>query len=64
MLYDSNDGTYLCTTRAEDMHAGSQFEYETTAAQALTWAVKWLTALELVMAGDMSKELFNRPVGI
>lgn len=64
LLYDSNDGTYLCTTRAEDMHAGSQFEYETTAAQALTWAVKWLTALELVMAGDMSKELFNRPGGI
>ena len=64
LIHDSADGTYLCTTRAEDMHAGSQFEYETTAAQALTWAVKWLTALELVMAGDMSKELFNRPGGI
>ena len=64
LLYDSVDGTYLCTTRAEDIHAGSRFDYETSAAQTITWAVKWLTALELVMTGDLSKELFNRPEGI
>lgn len=64
LLYDSVDGTYLCTTRAQDIHVGADAAYETTAVQSITWAVKWLTALELVMSGDMSKELFNRPDGI
>ena len=64
LLYDPNDGTYLCTTRAQDIHVGPYYDYETTAAQTITWAVKWLTALELVMTGDLSKELFNRPDGI
>ena len=41
-----------------------QTAYETTAVQTLTWAVKWLTALELVMTGDLSKELFNKSEGI
>ena len=62
LLYCPKDGTYLCTTRAEDMSYGTQ--YETTAVQTLTWAIKWLTALELVLTGDMSKELFNSPNGI
>lgn len=62
LLYCPKDGTYLCTTRAEDMSYGTQ--YETTAVQTLTWANKWLVALELVMTGDLSKELFNSPVGI
>jgi len=62
LLYSEQDGTYLCTTRAEDISYGSR--EETTAAQTLTWAVKWLTALELVMTGDLSKELFNKPDGI
>lgn len=64
LLYDSQDGTYLCTTRAEDIHVGQNAYYETSAAQTITWAVKWLTALELVMTGNLSKELFNRPEGI
>lgn len=64
LLYDPKDGTYLCTTRAQDIHAGSDYEYVTSAVQTITWAVKWLTALELVMTGDLSKELFNRPEGI
>jgi hypothetical protein len=62
LLYCETDGTYLCTTRAEDISYGRR--EETTAAQTLTWAVKWLTALELVMSGNLSKELFNRPDGI
>ena len=62
LLYDEQDGTYLCTTRAEDVSVGTS--YETTAAQTLTWAVKWLTALELVLAGDLSPNLFNKPDGI
>jgi hypothetical protein len=62
LLYSEQDGTYLCTTRADDMSQHTQ--YETSAAQTMTWAVKWLTALELVMTGDLSKELFNKPEGI
>ena len=62
LLYDEQDGTFLCTTRASDM--SYQTAYETTAVQTLTWAVKWLTALELVMTGDLSKELFNKSEGI
>jgi hypothetical protein len=57
LLYSETDGTYLCTIRAEDMSYGTQ--YETTVAQILAVAVKWLTALELVMTGDLSMELFN-----
>ncbi|MDR1330703.1 MAG: hypothetical protein LBK07_01205 [Tannerella sp.] len=62
LLYNETDGTYLCTTRADDMSYSTHAV--TTAVQTLTWAVKWLTALELVMSGDLSKELFNRPDGI
>ncbi|MDR1170443.1 MAG: hypothetical protein LBK97_06380, partial [Prevotellaceae bacterium] len=62
LLYNEKDGIYLCTTRAEDM--SYKKPAETTAVQTLTWAVKWLTALELVMTGDLSKDLFNEPDGI
>ena len=62
LLSDPVDGTYLCTTRSTDMSYGTT--YETTAAQTLTWAMKWLSALELVLAGDMSPEVFNKPDGI
>ena len=62
LIRSTEDGLYLCTTRAEDM--SYQTQCETTAAQTLTWAVKWLTALELVMTGNMSKEEFNRHDGI
>ncbi len=62
LLNDPVDGTYLCTTRSEDMSYGVQFE--TTAVQTLTWAMKWLSALELVLTGDMSPQTFNQPDGI
>lgn len=62
LLSDPVDGTYLCTTRAEDMSYGTTFE--TTAVQTLTWAMKWLSALELVLSGEMSRETFNKPDGI
>lgn len=62
LLSSTEDGTYLCTTRAQDISYGTR--YETTAVQTISWAVKWLTALELVLSGDMSKELFNSPTGI
>ena len=62
LLSDDVDGTYLCTTRASDMSYGTL--YDTTAVQTMTWAMKWLSALELVLSGDMSKETFNKPNGI
>ena len=62
LLYDSVDGTYLCTTRASDMSYVTS--YETTAVQTLTWAMKWLSALELVLSGEMSRETFDKPDGI
>lgn len=55
---NSPDGPYLCTTRAEDM-SGLNRNYTTSAAQTLSWAVKWLTALELVLSGDLSLDDFN-----
>lgn len=62
LLRDPVDGLYLCTTRASDMSYGTTFE--TTAVQTLTWAMKWLSALELVLSGEMSPDTFNKPDGI
>lgn len=64
LLYDSNDGHYLCTTRAEDVPCAGKGGYETTAVQSLTWANKWLCALELVLAGKLSRKKFNQHDGI
>lgn len=61
LINDGEGGKYLCTTRAEDMSNG---RYVTSAVQTLTWAVKWLTAFELVMTGNLSEQLFNQSVGI
>lgn len=58
LIEDPQDGLYLCTTRAEDIMTHG--EYETTAAQSLAWANKWLLALELVLAGKLSQEAFDR----
>ena len=66
-INDREGGRYLCTTRAEDMSANKiegNYAYTTTAVQTLTWAVKWLTALELVMTGDLDPNLFQQPDGI
>jgi len=62
VLWCDYDGHFLCTTRAEDMSAGTQ--YETSAVQTLTWAIKWLAALELVLTGNLTRELFDRKDGI
>jgi hypothetical protein len=61
LINDGEGGRYLCTTRAEDMSNGYAI---TTAAQTLSWAVKWLTAFELVCTGDLEFAIFNRPDGI
>ena len=61
LLRDEDGGDYLCTTRAGDISIGS---VQTTAVQTLTWAVKWLMSLELVMTGDLDESLFNKHDGI
>ena len=62
-LLSSNKGLYLCTARSEDTHA-SLSNWTTSAATVLRWAVKWLAAYELVLAGKMTQEEFDRPNGI
>ena len=61
LLRDQDGSTYLCTTRAQDMSVG---DYVTSAVQTLSWAVKWLMSVELVMTGDLDLSLFNRENGI
>ena len=61
-LTDHDGGRYLCTTRAEDMsdnRVEGDYAYTTTAVQTLTWAVKWLTAVELVLTGDLDIRYFQ-----
>ncbi len=62
LLRDNDGDLYLCTTRAGDL-TNTSTSYS-TAVTTLALAVKWLTALELVMVGELSEELFNRPDGI
>ncbi len=61
LLTDSAGENYLCTAEADNVKAGSTV---TTAASVLAWAVKWLTAYELVLTGDLSKDDFNKHHGI
>lgn len=57
LLYDPiSNQKYLCTAHAEDVKIG---ETNTSAATVLLWTQKWLTAFELVMTGDLSKEDFQ-----
>ena len=61
LLPDSNGQYYLCTAEASDTKAGSTI---TTAASVLAWAIKWLTAYELVLTGDLPQSKFNEHHGI
>ncbi len=62
-LLSSSEGLYLCTARSQDTH-GYEAEKTTSAATVLRWAVKWLAGYELVLAGVMTKDEFDRPNGI
>lgn len=62
LINDGEGGRFLCTTRAEDLQY-SRYSYS-TAVTTLALAVKWLTALELVMVGELDENLFNQPDGI
>ena len=57
LLHDPiSNQDYLWTANAEDVKIG---ETNTSAATVLLWAENWLTAFELVMTGDLSKEDFQ-----
>ncbi len=62
-LIRGSEGVYLCTTRASDIHVGVG-RMEVSAAVVLRWAVKWLAAFELVLAGQLSESEFNAENGI
>ena len=61
LLRDSDENLYLCTNEAENVKTGST---STSAASVLAWAVKWLSCYELVLTGDLDKEVFNRHGGV
>jgi len=61
LLIDSKDNLYLCTNEAGNVATGTT---TTSAASVLAWAVKWLMSLELVITGDLSKEMFNEHGGV
>ena len=61
LLRDSNENLYLCTNQAGNVKTGAT---TTSAASVLAWAVKWLSCYELVLTGDLSKEVFNSPDGV
>lgn len=61
LLRDSSDNLYLCTNEADNVATGNTV---TTAASVLAWAVKWLMSYELVLTGDLPKEIFNQHGGV
>lgn len=54
-LRDSEGELYICTARMEDVHVGKTV---TTAASALSWAVKWLSVFEIWLSGDITEQDF------
>jgi hypothetical protein len=61
LLRDSSENLYLCTNEAGNVKTGST---TTSAASVLAWAVKWLSCYELVLTGDLDKDVFNRHGGV
>lgn len=61
LLRDSSGNLYLCTNEAGNVKTGST---TTSAASVLAWAVKWLSCYELVLTGDLDKDVFNRHGGV
>ena len=54
-LMDSKGHLYLCTARPSDFKVG---KITTSAASAITWAVKWIHAFELWLSGDITTNEF------
>lgn len=60
LINDGEGGVYLCTARAGDISSGNRAgEHVTSAVNTLTWACKWLMAVELVCTGDMTMAEFD-----
>ena len=55
-LRDSGGHLYLCTARKEDVQVG---RVSTSAASAISWAAKWITAFELWLAGEITTGQFG-----
>lgn len=58
-LRDSEGELYICTARKEDFKIGNTV---TTAAVAVSWAVKWLSVFELWLSHEVSDEEFQAHV--
>ena len=61
LLKDSDGNLYLCTATTDSVKVG---ETVTTAASVMAWAIKWLTAFELVLTDDLEVEKFIEHGGI
>ena len=60
LINDGEGGAYLCTARRSDISDGNNYgDHVTSAVNTLTWACKWLMAVELVCTGDMTMEEFD-----
>ena len=60
LINDGEGGQYLCTARQGDISAGHNVgDHVTSAVNTLTWACKWLMAVELVCTGDMTMSEFD-----
>ena len=60
LINDGEGGQYLCTARQGDISAGNNYgDHVTSAVNTLTWACKWLMAVELVCTGDMTMQEFD-----
>jgi hypothetical protein len=55
-LHDSEGELYICTARKTDVKVGNTV---TTAAVAISWAVKWLSVFELWLNDEVSDEQFQ-----
>jgi hypothetical protein len=59
-LHDSENELYICTARKKDFKVGTEAAGSTitTAAVAISWAVKWLSVFELWLNDEVSNEEF------
>jgi len=60
LINDGEGGVYLCTARQGDISADNYSgAHVTSAVNTLTWACKWLMAVELVCTGDLTMAEFD-----
>jgi len=68
LIRDDNGDLYLCTTEAQYVKDGQLCDNNqrqiTSAASVIAMAAKWLLAMEMVLAGDLTMAEFNQHHGI